>query len=71
MMKTETEGQDGEKVKNEMNKEAEVVVVMEVQVEVKMVPLKNKRKEVQVGEIMKRVKVKREKIPKKSGGNEA
>ncbi|KAK9150533.1 hypothetical protein Syun_008842 [Stephania yunnanensis] len=52
-------------VKEHVEVEVAVVVVVGVEVKVKMVPLKKMRKEVQVREIMKVVKVKREKIPKK------
>ncbi|KAK9125726.1 hypothetical protein Scep_014572 [Stephania cephalantha] len=66
-----------EKVEKEMKKEVEVkeqlevelevavVLVVGMEVKVKMVPLKKLRKEVQVREIMKEVKVKRDKIPMK------
>ncbi|KAK9098974.1 hypothetical protein Syun_026019 [Stephania yunnanensis] len=54
-------------IKKEVEVEVEVavVVVVGVEVKVKMVPLKKMRKEVQVREIMKEVKVKRDKILKK------
>ncbi|KAK9094936.1 hypothetical protein Scep_026405 [Stephania cephalantha] len=60
-----------EKMERKVEKEVEVEVEAEVQVDIKMVPLKKKRKEVQVGEMMKKVKVKMEKIPKKKWWNEA
>ncbi|KAK9093728.1 hypothetical protein Scep_025197 [Stephania cephalantha] len=73
VMRTNILKEKMEKVEKEMKKEVEVneqvevavVVVMGVEVKVKMITLKKMRNEMQVREIMKEVKVKRDKIPKK------
>ncbi|KAK9118968.1 hypothetical protein Scep_017061 [Stephania cephalantha] len=76
VMRTEILKEKMEKVEKEMKKEVEVkeqvevevevavavVMVVGMEVKVKMVPLKKMRKEVQVREIMKEVKVERDKI---------
>ncbi|KAK9093476.1 hypothetical protein Syun_028387 [Stephania yunnanensis] len=62
-MKNEVEVK--EQVEVEVEVEVAVLVVVGVEVKVKMVPLKKMRKEMQVREIKKEVKVKRDKISKK------
>ncbi|KAK9157630.1 hypothetical protein Scep_004204 [Stephania cephalantha] len=58
-------------VKEQVEVAVEVEVEVEMQVEVKMASLKKKRKEVQVGEMIKKMKVKWEKIPKKKWWNKS